>query len=127
VFFTTDLFSGLVWSGLVFSSEYKQETKSLHHWISLSLSLSLSPCLSSREKKIQNKTLVQSIPFKYFGTEQNLQDDGSLLSLLLRKISSGFPDLLQHDKHFRVFHTNFARGPASSRNLESTAYHQHIY
>jgi hypothetical protein len=103
--------SFLVWSGLVFSSEYKQETKSLHHWISLSLSLSLS----SRKNKIQNKTLVQSIPFKYFGTEQNLQDDGSLLSLLFRKISSGFPDLLHHDKHFRVFHTNFARGPASSK------------
>ncbi len=56
-----------------------------------------------------------------------MQNDGSLLSLLLRKISSGFPHLLHHDKHFRVFHTNFRRGPASSSNLESTAYHHHIY
>jgi hypothetical protein len=65
VFFTTDLFSGLVWS-FPLNTNRKKSPYTIE---SLSLSLSLS--LSSRKNKIEKKTLVQSIPFKDFGTEQN--------------------------------------------------------
>jgi hypothetical protein len=118
VFFTTDLFSGLVWS-FPLNTNRKKSPYTIE---SLSLSLSLLEKTKSKKKPSFNP-----FPSRTLARNKTMQNDGSLLSLLLRKISSGFPHLLHHDKHFRVFHTNFRRGPASSSNLESTAYHHHIY